>query len=143
MPCGPVVPLAQSLQLLLRRVGFAAGQVQSTMGTVPLAEVREAGRAGPLMLFQARPLKTLAACAADGPRFLVPVRGVQTGMHADVRACGVWPVQLYVFKDREFTRQLVQSALLAPPQHGFPLHHDAQLFLQTTACSHLGQQQQA
>ena len=44
---------------LLRRAGFAAGQVQSTMGTVPLAEVREAGRAGPLMLFQARARTTL------------------------------------------------------------------------------------
>ena len=48
-----------------------AGQVQSTMGTAPLADVREAGRAAgsPLMLYQ-----------------------------------------LYVFKDREFTRQMVQSA---------------------------------
>lgn len=48
-----------------------AGQVQSTMGTVPLADVREAGRAAgsPLMLYQ-----------------------------------------LYVFKDRDFTRQMVKSA---------------------------------
>ena len=43
--------------------------MQSTMGTVPLAEVREAGREGPLMLFQ-----------------------------------------LYVFKDRDFTRGLIQRA---------------------------------
>ena len=42
-------------------------QVQSTMGTVELAEVRQAGAAGPLMMFQ-----------------------------------------LYVFKERDFVKHLIQ-----------------------------------
>ena len=52
--------------------------MQSTMGTVPLAEVREAGRDGPLMFFQ-----------------------------------------LYVIKDRAFTKGLIQRAsnLSANPLH--------------------------
>ena len=45
-------------------------QVQSTMGTVELAEVRQAGAAGPMMMFQ-----------------------------------------LYVFKERNFVKQLVQRNL--------------------------------
>ena len=47
-------------------------QVQSTMGTVELAEVRKAGAAGPLMMFQ-----------------------------------------LYVFKERDFVKQLIQREMHA------------------------------
>jgi len=57
-------------------------QVQSTMGTVELAEVRQAGAAGPMMMFQ-----------------------------------------LYVFKERNFVKQLVQRNL-----HRSNVIHSAMLF---------------
>ncbi|CAL5227017.1 g9910 [Coccomyxa viridis] len=58
-------------ELATSRAAAAEGipMVQSTMGTVELAEVREAGAAGPLMMFQ-----------------------------------------LYVFKERDFVKQLIQHA---------------------------------
>ncbi|CAL8464246.1 g3781 [Coccomyxa elongata] len=58
-------------ELAVSRAAAAEGisMVQSTMGTVPLADVRQAGAGGPLMFFQ-----------------------------------------LYVFKDREFVKRLVQHA---------------------------------
>lgn len=53
----PEISTHSTLRLLCRmhvaiRRGVTCVQVQSTMSTVPLAEVREAGRGAPLMLFQ-------------------------------------------------------------------------------------------